>query len=160
MPPAKRSRRTPEQLVADLQAKIAQVQARAAQAKVRKDPALRHMTAALRSIDKAHEASADKATREALSEARAKLAGYLALDAASADGAGTLVPPSRRVKPASDRVLAYITKHPGSRSEQIAAELGTDALSLRAVLHQLREDGRVKAEGKARATRYSVVGRG
>ena len=45
-------------------------------------------------------------------------------------------------------------------SEAICADLATDTASLRYVLHQLRDDGKVKVEGAARATRYSAVGRG
>jgi hypothetical protein len=73
------------------------------------------------------------------------------------NGKGTLIPKQRREKPEPDRVLDYIRKHPGSRSEQIAEEIGTDALGLRAVLHQLRDDGKITVEGKARATRYATA---
>ena len=59
--------------------------------------------------------------------------------------------------PDPERVLAYLREHPGSRSEEIAAELWTDAASLRPVLHRLRDEGKVKVEGKARATRYTAM---
>ena len=64
----------------------------------------------------------------------------------------------RTQKPAPDagEVLAYIRKHPRSRSEEICGELGTDAARLRPVLHRLRDDGKVKVQGVARATRYSA----
>jgi len=48
--------------------------------------------------------------------------------------------------------------HDRPASEEIAAELGTDGVSLRAVLHQLRDDGKISVEGKARATRYATAG--
>lgn len=156
----KRTRRSPDELVADLEAMIVKIKAKAAQTKVKRDPALRHMSGALRSIDKALKESEDKATREALAEARATLTACLALSgAAPVNGKVSKVPKGRSEKPDPDRVLDYISKHPGSRSEEIASELGTDTLSLRSVLHQLRDDGKVRVEGKARATRYAVVGR-
>lgn len=159
MPNKNRTRRTPEQMIADLQAEIERVKARAAQAKVKKDPALRHISAAVRSIDKAARETTDPATRTALNEARATLAGGLALSrAVPHGGAGTLTPrPRAAAPPDADRVLAYIRKHPGSRSEEICGKLGTSAASLRAVLHRLRDERRVKVEGKARATRYTAV---
>ena len=76
---AKRTRRTPEQMIEDLQAEIERVKARAAQAKVKKDPALRHINAAVKAIDKAADATGDAATRKALGEARATVAACLEL---------------------------------------------------------------------------------
>mgnify|MGYP001493838268 CR=1 FL=1 len=52
-PAARRQRRTVDQQIADLAAKIAALQQREAQKKAKADPALRHATAAVRSIDKA-----------------------------------------------------------------------------------------------------------
>src|SRR5688572_13431699 len=73
-PKPQRIRRTSDQLIADLEEKIEQVKRRAAQTKVKKDPALRHVSGAVRSIDKALASCEDKATRSALSEARSGLA--------------------------------------------------------------------------------------
>jgi hypothetical protein len=155
-----RTRRSADDRIAALQAQIAKIQTRAQEQKVKKDPALRHMSGALRSIDKALKASEDKATREALNEARATLTACLALNgAASTNGKVAGAPRQRRETPDPDRVLAYIKKHPGSRAEEICAELGTDTAALRPVLHQLRDDGEIKVEGKARATKYAVAGR-
>ncbi len=157
MPPNKRTRRTPEQRIADLKAEIERIKARAAQQKIKKDPALRHISGAIRAIDKGAAATEDAATRDALAEARATLAACLALNGAMpAEGAGTRTPKPRRAAPDPKKVLAYIRKHPGSRSEEICSELGTDAASLRPVLHQLRDEGKLKVQGKARATRYSA----
>ena len=153
-----RTRRSADDRIAALQAQIAKIQTRAQEQKVKKDPALRHMSGALRSIDKALKESDDKATREALNEARATLSACLALGgAAPMNGKATLVPKSRGEKPDPARVLAYIKKHPGSRAEEICAEFGTDTAALRPVLHQLRDDGEIKVEGKARATRYTLA---
>ena len=71
-----------------------------------------------------------------------------------ADNGGSAVDLFRREKPDAERVLQYIREHPGSRSEDIYGHLGTDAASLRPVLHRLRDEGKVKVEGKARAMRY------
>jgi hypothetical protein len=154
-----RHRRTDDEIIADLQRKIEQVKRNAERKKAKKDPSLRHVSAALRSIDKALGQSADAATRNALGEARATLAACLALNGAAAPmaGRGVLTPrrsANGRVEP--ERVLHYLRAHPGSRAENIAASLGTDAATLRPSLQQLRADSTVRAEGKARATRYYV----
>ena len=73
MAPTKRTRRTHEQLIADLQAEIASIKARADREKAKKDPALRHVASATRAIDKALELSQDKVLRTALNEARLTL---------------------------------------------------------------------------------------
>ncbi len=156
--PIKRTRRTAEQRIADLKAEIERIKARAAQQKAKKDPALRHIAGAVRAIDKAMVETKDRVTRAALTEARATLSACLTLNGAvPAGGGGTLVPKSRAVgRPDANLVLEYIRKHPGSRSEEISSELATDTARLRPVLHRLRDEGRVKIVGKARATRYSA----
>ena len=157
MPP-KRTRRTAEQRIADLKAEIDRIKARASRQKIKKDPALRHISGAVRSIDKALGETSDNATRMALNEARASLSACLTLNGAvPVSGRGTITPKPRGAgRPDADKVLDYIRKHPGSRSVEICGELGTDASGLRPVLHRLRDEGKVKVEGKARATRYSA----
>lgn len=157
--PEKRTRnvRTPEQMIEDLEKQIEQVKRRAAAKKVKKDPSLRHINGAIRSIDKALSSSEDKPTREALTEARTGLAAILTLS-------GALVPTGRggRAKPRGvgpvieeGTLLDYIRAHPGQRTEEIAVGLGTDTSGIRAALVALKQGGRVESEGKARATRYS-----
>jgi hypothetical protein len=156
--PKNRTRRSPDQLVADLQAKIAKIKAKAEQAKVKKDPALRHISGAVRSIDKALAETRDGATRSALAESRATLSACLALHGGAAAGGGTLSPRARRAGVLDpERVLGYLEEHPGSRSEEIAGSLGADAATLRSALHRLRDEGKIKVEGKARATRYTAT---
>ena len=92
---ATRTRRTPEQLIEDLQKKIEQVKARAARAKVKKDPALRHINGAVRSIDKAAKATGDHAVRKALEDARATQGACLAMNGAK----GVLKPKRAAAKP-------------------------------------------------------------
>ena len=155
--PKQRTQRTPEQRIADLEAQLEQVKRRAAVQKVKKDPALRYVSGAIRSIDKALSSSEDKASREALSEARTSLAAILTLS-------GALVPAGNgKAKRAGAGpvieegvLLAYIQAHPGSRTEEIAAGLGTDTAGVRPALVALKQNGRVVVEGKARATRYCV----
>jgi hypothetical protein len=148
------TRRSVEDRVADLQAQIAKIKAKAEQMKVKKDPSLRHISGALRSIDKAIGETGDKATRAALAEARACLSACLSLNGSQPGSPATR---QRRDKPDPERVLAFVRKHPGARSEEICAELGTETAALRPVLHQLRDDGKISVEGKARATRYQLA---
>ena len=153
-----RTRRTAEQMIADLEAEIARVRARAEQAKAKKDPSLRHINAAVRSLDKAAVETKDAASRTAIAEARATLAACLALHGAGAAANGTssrVATPRTVVDP--KRVLKFLKAHPGSRSEEIAADLEADTVSLRKALHELRDEGKVKVTGKARATRYTAA---
>jgi len=150
-------RRTAEQRIAELQAEIERIKAREAEQKVKKDPALHHISGAVRALDKALKESEDKATRAALSEARATLAACLALNGVKLGGGGGGV--RRRsggVAPDPDGVLAFRSKHPGSLGEAIAAEFGTDTATLRPVLHRLRDEEKIKVQGKARETSYSA----
>src|SRR5690242_12298349 len=91
---ATRTRRSEEQMIADLEAKIAQIKAKAEAKKARRDPSLRHISAALRSIDKALDASEDQATRAALDEARSTISACLQLNGVAAKA--TLMPQPRR----------------------------------------------------------------
>ena len=154
----KRPRRSDEERIAALQDEIEKIKQRAAERKVRRDPALRFISGALRNIDKATAVTKDKATRGALAEARATLSACLELNGAIPGAASgrSLKPMPRLEKPDPQRVLDYIKKNPGVRAGQICDELGTDTASLRPVLHELRDQGRVKVEGKARGTRYTA----
>jgi hypothetical protein len=94
-----------------------------------------------------------------LTEARATLAACLALNGVQAGSGGSTRRTPKVLGPAPEpgKVLAYLKKHPGSRSEDISAELGTDTATLRPVLHALRDEGRISVEGKARATSYALA---
>ena len=75
-----RTRRTPEQIVADLQAKIAEVQARAVAREVKQSPEGKALLAAIRAVEKASriaQEAGDRAMLAALEAARAPLAGRL-----------------------------------------------------------------------------------
>jgi hypothetical protein len=145
-------------MIRDLEARIAQIKVRAEQRKARRDPALRHVTAAVRSIDKAMAATSDAATRQALQETRATLGACLAVNgvalegrppaSASRDGAAEVDP---------EAVLAYLKNNPGSGGEQVADAMGTDTATLRPVMRELIDDGQVASEGKGRGTRYTLA---
>ncbi len=158
MSAAKRKRRPPQQMIADLEAQIGQIRARVERRKARKDPALRHIAAAVRSIDKALAGSEDVATRQALDEVRITLGAVLSLNGAAPRAGSGGVPVQahrgRQIQP--EEVLRYITSHPGSRCEDIAATVGADTKAVSSVLRRLRDEGKVRSEGQSRGTRYFV----
>ena len=91
---AKRVRRTEEQLIRDLEAKLASLRERAASREVKNSPAIKATLAALRTIDKAVEAATeegDTALRHVLADARGPLESYL-------DQQGIQIPRTRRPK--------------------------------------------------------------
>jgi len=151
MPQKKRHRRSETELISDLQAKIARLKQRSAQKKAKKDPTLRHISAAVRSIDKALEATQDVATGKALDETRSTLAACLAL------GGASTVPVSKRraaTTVSSDDILAYVRRNPGSLCGDVAEALGADSKAVGAALKRLREEGAVRSEGQRRGMRY------
>ncbi|MCY2961750.1 MAG: hypothetical protein NTY35_16440 [Planctomycetota bacterium] len=95
-----KTRRTTEEIVADLQAKIAAVQAAGARRKARQNPAVKHGRAAVSSIDRAAKETADATARKALEAARGELSAWLAVEGLSvAQGvaeAATARKPGRR----------------------------------------------------------------
>jgi hypothetical protein len=148
----KLTRRTPEQKIKDLEAKIAEIKLRASRKKVQRDPALRHVSAAMRSIDKAHAATSDKATRKAMEDARATLSACLALHGVT--GVRVLRARSARASVDPKAVLSFLKSNPGAGGEQVASALGVDTASLRPVMKQLIEDGKASKSGKGRGTVY------
>lgn len=159
---ANRARRTPEERIAELQKKIEDIKQRAERAKAKKSPALRHMNAALRSIEKAQSESDDAATRKALDEIRATLAAALALNGvtvgrATAPKAGGGRRSSGDVEDLAERLLEHLRAHPNQRGEEIADALGTDTHTMRLPMKKLIEADRVKTTGRNRGTRYSLA---
>lgn len=152
-PPAPRKRLSIDEKIAALQAKIAAIQEREAQKQAKADPALRHVAAARRSIEKALELTDDAPTRRALAEARSTLAEL---------SGGSRAPQNGRVRRSAgeisnlgDTLLNYVRNNPGQRGEEIAAALATDSGTIRPVMKRLIEDGKVTTEGQRRGMTYS-----
>jgi hypothetical protein len=155
----KRQRRTEEQMIADLEARIAAIKAQAERKKAKKDPALRHIQAALRSIDKALAETSDAATRTALDEARATLSACLSLNGVAVKGSAK--PLGRRTSSSAeamaDMLLDHVTRHPGQRGEQIAVTLRTDVGTMRGPMKKLIAADKVKTRGQRRGMTYYPV---
>lgn len=152
----KRQRRSIDQKIADLAAKIVALKEREARKQAKADPALRHVATAVKSIDKALAEAKDAATKKVLADARSSLNACLGVDGA------VLVPTRARRSPAeiedlSDALLAYVRNNPGQRGEEIAAALGTDTKAMRPVMQTLIADGKVTTEGERRGMRYVLV---
>jgi hypothetical protein len=152
----KRTRRTDEQKIKDLEAEIRRLKERAEQKRVRRDPALRHVAQAVRSIDQAMAATSDAATRKGLGDARATLGACLAMAGVDTKSRTKNAIPRRgvaaQVEP--ETVLSYVRNNPNSSGEHIADAMGTDTATLRPVMRQLIETGQVKTTGKGRGMRY------
>lgn len=76
----KRVRRTTDQLIADLEAKIEHIKVRAVTRAAKKNPAIKFTNQAVRAIDLALADAANGAHKEALTEARTVLVAYLQLE--------------------------------------------------------------------------------
>lgn len=144
----KRRRRTPQEQIADLEAKIAQVKERAKRQALKKDPTLKHINSAIRAIDKATSECSDKPTKTALQEAR----GILAACGNLSGGDAAPVMASANLDRAE--ILEFVRNHPGCRCSEVAAEFGVDSKSVSPYLKELRNEGEVRTEGQARGMRY------
>jgi hypothetical protein len=156
---ATRIRRNEEQLIHDLEAKIASLKAKAERKKVKKDPSLKHISMAVRSIDKALGESSDSATRQALNEARSTLSACLSLSGVIV-ASGTKVRGRRAANGGAvdeAALLNYVRNNPGQRGEQISEALGTDSNTMRPVMKRLIEDKKVKTKGERRGMQYAAV---
>ena len=156
--PAARRRRDEAERIAELEAKIAELRRRAEAKKIKRDPGLRHVSIALRSIDKALASTEDAAMRGALDEARATLAACLQL-VGGKGSRGTLTPQRRPTGAVvdADVLLAFIQAHPGSRGEEIASALGTTTSTMRPVVHRRIDERKVETKGMARGMQYFLV---
>lgn len=152
-------RRSEEDRIKALEAQIEALKQRKARKQQPRDPALKQMQAAVRSIDKATGTSSDHAIREALGEARNTLTACLALMGTASKG--MLVPAARRTATGAgvseESLLSYVRANPGARGEQIAGALGTSTDTIRPVMKRLIQAGRVSTAGQARAMSYVAV---
>lgn len=151
------ARTTEEQRIAKLEAQIAALRAKAEAKKLKKDPALKYVSAALRSIDKASAETEDKALREALGDARSTLSACLQLNGVTLTPKGSGTKRPARVSGESvdsNTLFSYVRNNPGQRGEQISAALGTDSTAMRPAMKQLIEDGKVKTKGERRGMAY------
>lgn len=157
----KRARRSPEQLIADLQARIETIKSKAERQQAKRDPALRHVASAVRSIDKALAETSDKVLRAALNEAHLTLGSCLTASGMAPPRSGAK-PRGRRARGAAseelaEAILPYLRANPGQRGEEIAAALGTDTNTLRPPMKRLIADGQVRTEGQRRGMTYYPV---
>ncbi|MBL9020022.1 MAG: hypothetical protein JNL83_37905 [Myxococcales bacterium] len=61
---------------------------------------------------------------------------------------------SDELEKTSDEFLAFVTKNPGLRIEQINKQLGTSTKDLALPIRKLLAEGYLKAKGKKRSTTY------
>ncbi|MEO6711722.1 MAG: hypothetical protein ABI054_14325 [Planctomycetota bacterium] len=154
------ARSSTEDRIKRLEDQIRTIKERAERKSVRSNPAIKFMAAALRSIEKAMKATEDAALRKALDEARATVSACLSLSGVTAKSArGVLTPRARSSsaatgRPDAESLLKYVKSNPGSRSEELTAAMGTDAASIRPLMHALIADGQVRTEGQRRGMRY------
>lgn len=160
------ARMTPEDQIAALERKIQAIKKKAEEKRLKANPAVKHIRAALKSVDKGMGACSEAAIRKELGEARAMLAACLSLTSAGAvvSSSSTSDSSSRRaasvvlntnIRP--DQILEYVIKNPGLRGELIANALGTDTKSMRVPMKKLIEQKRIRTTGQARATAYHPV---
>ena len=98
-----RTYRTSDQMVADLEAKIASIKARDQRRAARKNPAVQQAIVAVKAMDKSLASGADPVLKGALQEARVTLAAAVATTgvvlAESTRGAAPVPEPAKRARP-------------------------------------------------------------
>lgn len=153
---ARRKRRGTDQMIADLEAKIAAIKARELRKKAKADPVMRYATAAVKSIDKATSATRDADVRRSLGEARALLSAFLAQNAPVKE-TGRVVRSAIEIEDLGEALLSFVRSNPGQRGEQIAAALAADTKAIRPAMKKLIAAGKVRTEGQRRGMTYTAV---
>lgn len=154
--------RSPEEMIEALEKKIEQIKRKAEERKLKKNPAIKHIKAALKALDNATGNCNDSAIRKELTEARSMVAACLVMAGAPATATRggevsrrSSVSSGASVRP--DQLLEYVMKNPGQRGELIAKALGTDTKTMRAPMKTLIEAKRIRTAGQARATAYYPI---
>lgn len=151
------ARRSYEDQIRQLEAKIRNIQERAERKKAKANPAVRHLTKALKALDQALNSTDDAVLRKPLDDARATVSsclGLLGVTPKAAQAGRASRRGSGAARPDAEAVLEHVQAHPGQNSEQITAALGSNAAALRVVMQSLIDDGRVTTQGQRRGRRY------
>jgi hypothetical protein len=154
---SRRRRRGTDQMIADLEAKIAAIKAREARKRAKADPFLRYTTAAVKTIDKAASSTRDPEAKRVLGETRSQLAAFLAQHAPVRETGGRVVRSALEIEDLGEALLSYVRSNPGQRGEQIAAALAADTKAIRPVMKKLIAAGKVRTEGQRRGMTYSAT---
>jgi hypothetical protein len=155
---SKRNRRTPEQLIKDLEAKIEEVKQRAAAKRVKASGEGKALVTAVKALDKAL-ASSTGDTQRAIEAARAILAERLAEMGLGA-GAGGASKGERVRRSTEDleelaaSIRAHVQANPGARLEEISADIDVPSKDLKRPVQLLLGNGELRTEGQKRGTRY------
>lgn len=159
-PAAPRTRRSPDEQIAALQARIDAIRERQEHRTARGSPAVRHACAVVRAIDRAWHGSADLALSMALADARRTLVGCLAqrgvrIQATAESRRGPRAP--TRFGVLTEKLHEYVIAHPGVNPQRVRSELDVDAATLRRAVNGLIRGGKVRREGAAGRTAYVPV---
>ncbi len=95
----------------------------------------------------------DLARRAAIDTLAGALGGAGRVSGAHSNGRG-YKRKSEHLEQLSDTLLAFVTKNPGLRVEQINKQLGTTTKALALPIKKLLAAGSLKSKGKRRATAY------
>lgn len=151
--------RSVEERIQELEAKIAAIRQRGERSKARRNPVVRPLSLALKSLDNALNTTDDAVLRTPLGEARTTVVSCLGLLGVTPRPAKSVRPRARKRRDVTaPDVLAVIREQGQASSESLAGALNSDAATLRPVIQQLIEEGAIARSGKARGTRYSTVG--
>src|SRR5689334_17172891 len=110
-----------EEKIKQLEAQIASIKAKAERKAQRANPTIKLMKAALKSLERALNASEDKVLRQQLDGARETVSACLALCGVTSRSTKSVLSPRPRgtdngAGPDANDLIAYLQKNPGSRS--------------------------------------------